>query len=426
MGRRKWGSLITPKNPLQEGLGEPQLTRLHAVTWHRTAPRQCGRCTSDHHPRETHPHANSMLRSRRHARCAHIWHRHAGRARRLHIATRHNPMSRTQPTAITQAAPTTAISATAVTAAASRCSLFLSSSSCLLLLMLLPLPPSPLWPQILPLLLPPPPFHNHQLPVWMNFPVSTLMSTWLLLCLPTALCHLVSFLILISMSHLLSLLTNSPSPLVVLSSAGHGLLHALFPPCSSALLALGIQSYPMHPRWSTSPVGRPGLELCCASRVFSNLSSTHQAQALVIPPPHPRAWDNYTLHLDNLGEAGELGKDREVAAVARVGVQGQEVVPGVHGAANRERAPLAIGEVEQEGAHVPIQAVGITWWTRFGIVAWMSSPSCESLHLFICLRSFCRFACIGFVCVCVFSSMFVCLCAYLNNQIVYSVPMLYL
>uniref|UniRef100_A0A7N6F984 Synaptotagmin-7 n=1 Tax=Anabas testudineus TaxID=64144 RepID=A0A7N6F984_ANATE len=66
-------------------------------------------------------------------------------------------MSGTQHTAITQAAPSTAISATAVTAAASHCFLFLSSSSCLHLLMLLPLPPSPLCPQIPPLLRPPPP-----------------------------------------------------------------------------------------------------------------------------------------------------------------------------------------------------------------------------------------------------------------------------
>ncbi len=81
---------------------------------------------------------------------------------------------------------------------------------------------------------------------------------------------------------------------------------------------------------------------------------------MAIPPPHPRVWDNYTLHLDSLGQVGVLGKKREVAAVVRVGVQLQEVVPGVHGAAQQEQVPLAIGEAEQEGALVPIQAAGIT------------------------------------------------------------------
>lgn len=37
-----------------------------------------------------------------------------------------------------------------------------------------------------------------------------------------------------------------------------------------------------------------------------------------------------------------------------------EEVPGVHGAARREQAPLAIGEAEQEAAHVPLRAAGIT------------------------------------------------------------------
>lgn len=55
-----------------------------------------------------------------------------------------------------------------------------------------------------------------------------------------------------------------------------------------------------------------------------------------------------------------LGKEREVAAVVRVGVQEHEVVPGVHGAAQLEQVPLATGEVEQEGAHVPVLAAGIT------------------------------------------------------------------
>lgn len=56
-----------------------------------------------------------------------------------------------------------------------------------------------------------------------------------------------------------------------------------------------------------------------------------------------------------------LGEEEgEVAAVVRVGVQVHEVVPGVYGAARQEQVPLAIGEVEQEGAHVPILAAGIT------------------------------------------------------------------
>lgn len=114
----------------------------------------------------------------------------------------------------------------------------------------------------------------------------------------------------------------------------------------------------MHPLWSTSPLGRPGPGRCCDSRAFSSLSSTHQAPVSATPPPHPRVWDNYTQHLDSLGEAGALGEEREVAV--RVGVQVHEAVPGVHGAALQEQVPLAIGEVEQEGAHVPILAAGIT------------------------------------------------------------------
>lgn len=55
-----------------------------------------------------------------------------------------------------------------------------------------------------------------------------------------------------------------------------------------------------------------------------------------------------------------LGEEGEVAAVVRVGVQVHEVVPGVHGAAQQEQVPLAIGEVVQEGAHVPVLAAGIT------------------------------------------------------------------
>lgn len=42
----------------------------------------------------------------------------------------------------------------------------------------------------------------------------------------------------------------------------------------------------------------------------------------------------------------------------RVGVH--EEVPGVHGAARQEQAPLAIGEAEQEAVHGPIPAAGIT------------------------------------------------------------------
>lgn len=213
------------------------------------------------------------------------------------------------------------------------------------------------------------------------------MSTGLLLlCLSTALCHLVSSLMIISLSstsHLLTspLLINPPplaiapllrlplrpllclipsSLLIILSSAGRGHLRALFPPFSYALPALGIQSCPMHPLWSTSPLGRPGLGRCCASRAFSSLSSARQALVLAIPLPHPRAWDNYTLHLDSLGEAGVLGEEKGVTAVVRVGVQVHEAVPGVHGAAQQEQVPLAIGEVEQEAAHMPILAAGIT------------------------------------------------------------------
>lgn len=116
----------------------------------------------------------------------------------------------------------------------------------------------------------------------------------------------------------------------------------------------------MHPLWSTSHLGWRGLGRCCASRAFSSLSSVHQAPALAIPLPHLRAWDNYTQKLDNLGEAGGQGKEREVTVVVRVGVQVQEEVPGLHGAAQQEQVPLAIGELEQEGAHVSILAAGIT------------------------------------------------------------------
>lgn len=55
-----------------------------------------------------------------------------------------------------------------------------------------------------------------------------------------------------------------------------------------------------------------------------------------------------------------LGEEREVATVVRVGVQVHKAVPGVHGAAQQQQVPLAIGEVEQEGAHVPVLAAGIT------------------------------------------------------------------
>lgn len=55
-----------------------------------------------------------------------------------------------------------------------------------------------------------------------------------------------------------------------------------------------------------------------------------------------------------------LGEEREVAVVVRVGVQVQEVVPGVHGAAQQEQVPLAIGEVEQQGTHVAVLGAGIT------------------------------------------------------------------
>lgn len=78
-----------------------------------------------------------------------------------------------------------------------------------------------------------------------------------------------------------------------------------------------------------------------------------------------------------------LGEEREVAAVVRVGVQVHEAVPGVYGAAHQEQGPLAIGEVEQQGALVPILAAGITRWTRCEVAAWMSSPSCEFLQLFL-------------------------------------------
>lgn len=54
------------------------------------------------------------------------------------------------------------------------------------------------------------------------------------------------------------------------------------------------------------------------------------------------------------------GGEEEVAAVAGVGLQAHEGVPGVHGAVQQEQVPLAIGEVDQEGAHVPILAAGIT------------------------------------------------------------------
>ena len=55
-----------------------------------------------------------------------------------------------------------------------------------------------------------------------------------------------------------------------------------------------------------------------------------------------------------------LGKERELTAVVRVGAQVREVVPGARGAARQEQAPLAIGEAEQEAAHGPIPAAGIT------------------------------------------------------------------
>ncbi|KAK5867287.1 hypothetical protein PBY51_011793 [Eleginops maclovinus] len=148
---------------------------------------------------------------------------------------------------------------------------------------------------------------------------------------------------------------------IIPSSAGRGLLRALFPPCSSALPALGIRSCRTRPLWSTSP---PGLGHCSASRVYSSLSSTRRVLSSATPPQHPRVWDSYTQHLDSLGEAGVLGEEMEVAAVVRVGVQVQEAAPEVHGAAQQEQGPLAVGEVEQEGAHMQILAAGITRWTR--------------------------------------------------------------
>lgn len=116
----------------------------------------------------------------------------------------------------------------------------------------------------------------------------------------------------------------------------------------------------MHPLWSTSPPGQPGLGRCFASRACSSLSSVQRARVLAIPLPHPRVWDNYTLHLDSLGEVGVLGKERGLTAAVRVGAQVHEAVPGVHGAARQEQVPLAIGAVEQEAAHGPILAAGIT------------------------------------------------------------------
>ena len=55
-----------------------------------------------------------------------------------------------------------------------------------------------------------------------------------------------------------------------------------------------------------------------------------------------------------------LGEEREVAAVVRVGLQVREAAPGGRGAAQQEQVPLAVGEVEQQGAHMPILAAGIT------------------------------------------------------------------
>lgn len=58
---------------------------------------------------------------------------------------------------------------------------------------------------------------------------------------------------------------------------------------------------------------------------------------------------------------GVLGKEREVTTVVRVaGVQVPGAASGGRGAARRERAPLAIGEAEQEAARAPIRAAGIT------------------------------------------------------------------
>lgn len=180
--------------------------------------------------------------------------------------------------------------------------------------------------------------------------------------------------------HLLLLLPPlcplSPSTvLIALSCAGRGLLRALFPPCSSALPALGIQSCRTRPPWSTSP---PGLGRCCASRVFSSRSSTHRSLFSSIPPPHPKVWDSYTRHLDSPGEAGAPGEERQVAAVARVALQAREAAPGAYGAPRP-----ATGEEVEQGALVAIPAAGITRWTRCEVVAWTSSPSCEFLQPFL-------------------------------------------